>query len=179
MRWLGWLFLCVTCALEADEKIKYFIIVFQENWSFDSLYGKFPGVNGLDSAKSENVLQVDRKGRTYSGLPPCINTNTNQIYSEIPSSLPNAPFNLQPYIAWDKVTGDLVHEFYLEKQQINGGKMNAFAAWSDAKGFVMSYFDIRNTRMGKISQQFTICDNFFIPSMVVQRAVYWRFLPPR
>ncbi len=159
MRWLGLVALFVFCRLEAE--IKYVIVIFQENWSFDSLYGKFPGVNGLDSAKSENVLQVDRNGRAYSKLPPCINTNTNQIYSEIPSSLPNAPFDLQPYIAWNKVTGDLVHEFYLEKQQINGGKMNAFAAWSDAGGFAMSYYDIRNTRIGKISQQYTICDNFF------------------
>ena len=39
--------------------------------------------------------------------------------------------------------------------------MNAFAAWSNAGGFAMSYYDIRNTRMGKISQQYTICDNFF------------------
>ena len=27
--------------------IKHIIVVYQENWSFDSLYGLFPGANGL------------------------------------------------------------------------------------------------------------------------------------
>ncbi len=39
--------------------------------------------------------------------------------------------------------------------------MNAFAAHSNAGGFVMSYYDIANTRMGKLSQEYTLCDNFF------------------
>ncbi len=146
---------------DAAQKIKYLIVVFQENWSFDSLYGKFPGVNGLDSANPENTVQIDRKGGTPFALPTCINADTNKTYSEIPGNLPNAPFNLQPFISWDKITGDLVHEYYQEQEQINGGKMNGFAAYSDSGGFVMSYYDIRNTRMGRMSQQYTICDNFF------------------
>jgi acid phosphatase len=145
--------------MSAAQKIKYLIIVYQENWSFDGLYGKFPGVSGLSDAKPENTIQVDRKGIPYPSLP--VSTNDQTPYPEIPSNLPNAPFDLQPYISWSKVTGDLIHCFYQEKEQINGGKMNAFAAWSDAGGFVMSYYDIRNTRMGKLSQQFTICDHFF------------------
>jgi phospholipase C len=144
----------------AAQKVKYLIIVYQENWSFDSLYGKFPGVDGLANAKPENTIQVDQKGVPYPSLPVSIN-DSKKPYSEIPADLPNAPFDLQPYIPWSKNTGDLVHQFYQEQEQISGGKMNAFAAFSDAGGFVMSYYDIRNTRMGKLSQQFTICDQFF------------------
>jgi phospholipase C len=146
--------------IAASQKIKYFIIIFQENWSFDSLYGTFSDVNGLNSAPVENTRQVDTKGIPYRFLPPCVNTNTNKVYSEIPS-LPNAPFNLEPYIPPNRATGDLVHRFYQEISQINGGKMNAFANYSDAKGLSMSYYDISQTRLGKLSQQYTICDNFF------------------
>jgi phospholipase C len=142
------------------QKIKYFIIVYQENWSFDGLYGKFPGVDGLDNANPENTIQVDSNGIPYPSLS-CINTNNKTRYSEIPENLPNAPFDLQPYIPWTKKTGDLIHQFYHEQRQINDGKMNAFAAFSNAGGFVMSYYDIRNTRMGKLAQQYTICDRFF------------------
>jgi phospholipase C len=144
---------------EASQKIKYLIIVYQENWSFDALYGKFPGANGLSAAKPENTTQVDRKGIPYPSLPASI--NDKKPYAQIPTNLPNAPFDLQPYISWSKATGDLIHRFYQEQEQINGGKMNAFIAWGDSGGFVMSYYDIQNTRMGKLSQQFTICDNFF------------------
>ena len=29
------------------EKIRHVIVIYQENWSFDSLYGEFPGANGV------------------------------------------------------------------------------------------------------------------------------------
>jgi phospholipase C len=31
---------------EAVRQIKYFIVIYQENWSFDSVYGQFPGASG-------------------------------------------------------------------------------------------------------------------------------------
>ena len=31
----------------ALSRIKHFVVIYQENWSFDSLYGLFPGANGL------------------------------------------------------------------------------------------------------------------------------------
>lgn len=145
----------------AAQKIKHLIIVYQENWSFDSLYGKFPGVNGIDQAKPENFQQVDRQGVIYPSLPRCIDIRTGEPYPEIPARLPNAPFNLLPYLSWNRTTGDLVHRFYQEQAQINDGKMNAFVSAGDSDGFVMSYYDVSNTRLGKIAQEFTICDNFF------------------
>ncbi len=30
-----------------QQKIVHVVIIYQENWGFDSLYGKFPGANGL------------------------------------------------------------------------------------------------------------------------------------
>jgi phospholipase C len=105
---------------------------------------------------------VDRKQVPYPSLPICIHSKKRAPYLELQKiDFPNAPFDLQPFIPWTKVTSDLIHRFYQEQQQINGGKMNGFAAWSDVGGFVMSYYDIRNTRMGKLAQQYTICDHFF------------------
>ncbi len=144
-----------------SKKIKHLIVIFQENWSFDSLYGTFPGVEGLSSAKPENSIQIDLEGNAYPSLLKCVNADTGALYSEIPKNLPNAPFDLSKYLPMQEKTGDLIHQFYQEKLQINGGRMNRFAAWSDAGGFVMSYYDISKTRMGMLSKQFTICDQWF------------------
>ena len=54
-----------------------------------------------------------------------------------------------------------MHRFYNELCQINGGQMNGFAAWGNTGGFVMSYYDISNTRMGQLAKQYTLCDHFF------------------
>src|SRR2546421_8227697 len=32
------------------QKLNHVVVIYQENWSFDSLYGKFPGANGIDNA---------------------------------------------------------------------------------------------------------------------------------
>src|SRR5438034_187967 len=32
------------------DKINHVIVVYQENWSFDGLYGNFPGANGIANA---------------------------------------------------------------------------------------------------------------------------------
>ena len=44
------------------KKIDHIIVVYQENWSFDSLYGYFPGVNGLINAHNAAYPQVDAAG---------------------------------------------------------------------------------------------------------------------
>jgi phospholipase C len=31
---------------EAVKHLKHIIVIYQENWSFDSLYGQFPGASG-------------------------------------------------------------------------------------------------------------------------------------
>ncbi len=47
---------------ERLQNIDHFIIIYQENWSFDGLYGSFPGANGLANALAWNALypQIDR-----------------------------------------------------------------------------------------------------------------------
>jgi phospholipase C len=31
------------------SKVQHIVVIYQENWSFDSLYGQFPGANGLQN----------------------------------------------------------------------------------------------------------------------------------
>lgn len=141
------------------ERINHVIVIYQENWSFDSLYGKFPGANGLANADAGAVRQVDKDDRAYSTLPQPL--TRGQPDPRFPSDLPNEPFHLAQFIPPSEVPGSPVHEFYREQHQINGGKMNKFVAWTDVGGLVMSYYDATNWPMGRFAQQFTLADNYF------------------
>jgi len=44
--------------------------------------------------------------------------------------------------------------------QINDGKNNMFAAWSDAGGLAMGYYNGENLKMWKMAQKYTLADNF-------------------
>ena len=53
------------------DRLKHIIVIYQENWSFDGLFGKFPGADGLANAGA-TVPQVDKEGRPYTTLPPSL-----------------------------------------------------------------------------------------------------------
>jgi phospholipase C len=144
------------------QQINHIVVIYQENWSFDSLYGRFPGANGLDQAAA-TTPQIDQDGKPYATLPQPLNTAFTPAVQDprFPSDLPVAPFDTQKYVGPNQLTGDLVHRYYQEQYQIDGGKMDKFVAWSDAAGLVMSYYDATNMPEGKLAQQFTIMDNFF------------------
>jgi phospholipase C len=78
-----------------------------------------------------------------------------------PAELPNAPFQIDRHVPANIATGDLVHRFYQEQAQINGGRMNRFAAISDAGGLVMGYYDLSNTQSWRLAKEFTLGDNMF------------------
>ena len=44
--------------------------LYAENRSFDTLYGAFPGANGLAHVSARAATQVDRDGRPLAELPP-------------------------------------------------------------------------------------------------------------
>ena len=143
-------------------KIGHVVIIFEENRSFDNLFGLFPGANGL-SAAGEAAIQVDRDGKPYKFLPPIIDTNLKPpaVDTRFPAELPNAPFPIDKYVPRNVATGDLVHRFYQEQAQINGGKMDKFAAVSDAGGLVMGYYDFSDSAQWRLAKEFTLADNTF------------------
>ncbi len=144
------------------QKINHVVVIYQENWSFDSLYPTFPGANGIDQAGA-TIQQVDKDGKPYVTLPQPLNTTFSPAAPDprFPADLPVAPFDAAKYVAANQLTGDAVHRYYQEQYQIDGGKMDKFVAWSDAAGLVMSYYDATNMPEGKLAQQFTMLDNFF------------------
>jgi phospholipase C len=144
------------------QKINHIVVIYQENWSFDSLYGHFPGANGLDNAAA-TTAQVDKDGKPYTTLPQPLNTSFTPAVPDprFPADLPVAPFDTTKYVGPNQQTGDLVHRYYQEQYQIDGGKMDRFASVSDAAGLVMSYYDATNMPVGKLAQQYTLMDNFF------------------
>jgi acid phosphatase len=159
--------------------IKHIVVIYQENWSFDSLYGLFPGANGLAQASAASLNQTDRFDQPLSA-------QTGQPFSLISGSLslttPPPPINagaidtrftpglntLLPYdvlknstLQPTDTTGDLVHRYWHEQSQIDGGAMDWFVTWSDNPGLTMSYFDATNMPEGLLAQKYTMADNFF------------------
>jgi phospholipase C len=144
------------------DKINHVIVIYQENWSFDGLYGNFPGANGLANAGAA-VNQVDKTGAPLATLPQPIDTNQRPAAPDprFPANMPVAPYDLSQYLSPADKTGDLVHRYYQEIYQIDGGKMDKFVTWSDNGGLVMSHFDATNLPEGKLAQQYTMADNLF------------------
>src|SRR5438105_8399033 len=91
----------------ALQKINHIVVVYQENWSFDSLYGKFPGANGFDQAAA-TTPQVDKDGKPYATLPQPMNTLFSPPAPDVrfPADLPVAPFDTAKYVTANQLTGD-------------------------------------------------------------------------
>jgi LPXTG-motif cell wall-anchored protein len=147
---------------QSPNPINHIVVIYLENHSFDNLYGSFPGANGLANAGS-TATQIDKNGTVYATLPQPINSNLKPSGpdSRFPADLPNTPFNIDQYVPLNQQTGDLVHRFYQEQLQIDGGKMDKFVAWTDAAGLVMGYYDTAKLPLYKYAKEYTLADNFF------------------
>ncbi len=149
------------------------VVIYAENRSFDNLYGRFPGADGLGNVTPANARQVDRDGKPLPTLPPVWNGLTQRgvtpaITQAMTASLPNAPFAIddpEGFSASRSVaTRDLWHRFYENQMQIDGGKNDKFAAWADSGGLVMGHYakDPSTLPLWKIAQRYTLADNFFM-----------------
>jgi phospholipase C len=135
------------------NRIDHVVIIYLENRSFDHLYGEFAGAEGL-SVASARPPQIDSSGQAYSSLP-------QPGDSPAPPGLPNSPFNLNQFVGLGSVTRGLLHLFYEEQMQIDGGKMDRFVAVSDAKGMVMGYYHTADLPLAAEAKKYTLCDHFF------------------
>jgi phospholipase C len=140
------------------EKIDHVIVIYMENHSFDNLYGEFPGANGLSNATAAEYTQID----TATGLPFVTLPWSDASFVPTPV-LPNKPFDIGTLKSIGEPTRDLVHRYYQEQNQIDGGKMDKFASISDAKGLSMGYYHTGQLPMYALldKQDYTLCDNFF------------------
>ena len=55
----------------------------------------------------------------------------------------------------------IVHRFYQNQLQINGGKNDRFVAISDEKALTIGYHDMRASTLWKYAKEYTLCDRFF------------------
>src|SRR2546421_2124624 len=88
-------------------KINHIVVIYQENHSFDNLYGTWERVNNLSQAAAANTLQVNQGGTTFTCLKQndvnlasaqpafCTDTTTGTTFS---SAFTNRPFNIDDYI---------------------------------------------------------------------------------
>ncbi len=153
-------------------RVKHIVVIYQENWSFDSLYGQMPGVEGLADA-FDTLPQVDRATGYTTYLyqtPQALSGGPDTRFppADGQPALPLIPYDLTRFVPASGVTGDIVHRFYHEQLQIDNGAleprngaMDKFVTWSDNPGLVLSYIDATDLPEGRLARQFTICDNFF------------------
>jgi phospholipase C len=143
-------------------KLEHIIVIYMENRSFDNLFGLFPGANGLDNA-SATSMQVDPRGKPYTTLPPVMDASKNPptLAPKFPANLPNHPFLIDQYISLEDKDPNLTHLWYQEQEQIDSGKMDRFAAISNAGGLAMGFHDGSKTKLWRYARSFTLADNFF------------------
>ena len=142
------------------ERLNHVVVIFLENWSFDSLYAEFPGADGLANALQAPAQIDPQTGQPYLTLPQ----TEAHLLDAGPNGagLPNAPFLLDPYFSVLQNTSlDLTTKFYAEQQQIDQGKMDLFVALSSAKGLAMGYFHLNDLPMASEALTYTLCDHFF------------------
>jgi acid phosphatase len=198
---LGALVLCAVpaTALGKDggrlDRIRHVVVIYEENHSFDNLYGGWEGVEGLAAADPAHTTQVDQAGAPYQCLlqddvnltsPPLPATCTDKTFA---SAFPNRPFTIDDFIAPTdttcpprgvfapdgvlKGTGepggctrDLVHRFYQEQYQLNGGAQNRYVTGSDAVGLTMGTYDTKKLPIYDYLHRpghpnYAIADHFF------------------
>jgi len=151
--------------------IENIVVIYAENRSFDALYGSFPGANGLKDAPLASTIQVDRDGAPLKELPPIWRGLTAAgvtppVTEAQTAHLPNQPFAIDDPDGFHQplsvTTRDLWHRFYQNQMQIDGGKNDRFAAWSDSGSLTMGHYDGSKLPMWSIAKQYVLADNFFM-----------------
>ncbi|HET7848518.1 MAG TPA: acid phosphatase [Pseudolabrys sp.] len=153
------------------DSVQNIVVIFAENRSFDNLYGSFPGANGLSNATPESMTQLDRDGSVLKVLPPVWNGLTAKgvtpaVTQAQTENLPNKPYAIDDpggfNVSLGVITQNMVHRFYQNQMQINGGKNNMFVAYGDSGAMVMGHFDGSKLPMWQVAKKYTLADNFFM-----------------
>ena len=131
------------------HKVNHVVVIYLENHSFDNLYGQFAGANGLSNATKSEITQVDSLGNPYTFLPPVPGSTA------FPTNLPNNYFNIDQYVPNDMMTPDVLHRYYQEQMQIDGGKMDKYALYNNSGGLSQGYYKTSMLPLLSIVQQYT------------------------
>jgi acid phosphatase len=163
------------------SKVATIVVIYAENRAFDNLYGNFPGARGLGEVVDRDGTplpaygaQRDRDGTMLPTLPQTWGGVTAPGYAPVitqaeSAGLPNAPFSIEHVftaqsgvtLSTEAVTRDLAHRFFEHQMQIDGGKNDQYAAWSDAGGLTMGHFDYSDSALYALAREFVLADEFF------------------
>ncbi len=195
------------------DHFKHIVVIYEENHSFDNLYGNWGSVNGQHvvgraDATAAHTTQVAQDGSAYQCLlmsdvnlmSPPLSPDCSSATFSFGTGKPttayhfgNAPYNIDRFIpataatcpdrghlfsftfgilAGDAAgnpggcTRDLVHRFYQEQYQLNGGQMNRYVTGSDSAAMTMGYYDTTKLPIyaylhQKGAPRYVIADNFF------------------
>jgi acid phosphatase len=167
------------------DKVRHIVVIYEENHSFDNLYGGWPRVDGVRDAPTAHTRQIDKTGTPYTCLPQTdVNLATHPC-----TDFPNRPFTIDRFIPPTATTcprkgqfaangvldgtglpggctRDLVHRYYQEQYQLNGGHQNRYVAASDAAGLAMGVYKTKALPIyrylhRKHSPRYVIADRFF------------------
>jgi acid phosphatase len=196
---------------------KHLVVIYEENHSFDNLYGHWglvgdQQVDGVAQATPQRTPQVDQHGNPYQCLlqddvnltspdplpTTCVDghhvNKAGGITTEsegFVSHFANAPFSIEDFIRPEDTTcpapgdaettgtpkgegvpsgggctRDIVHRFYQEQYQLNGGQQNRYVTASDAAGLTMGTYDTTQLPIYKYlhsegAPKYVIADRFF------------------
>ena len=191
---------------------KHLVVIYEENHSFDNLYGNWGKVGkrevvGRSKAGTGHTTQLAQDGKPYSCLmqndvnltvgplsakcgPESVTLGNGSTVTYA-SHFANKPFRIDSFIKPTDTTcpkrdalfsspngvlkgqgdpggctRDLVHKFYQEQYQLNGGRMNRYVTGSDAVGLSMGFYDTKQLPLykylhGKHSMHYVVADHFF------------------
>ncbi|KHK50178.1 acid phosphatase [Ralstonia sp. A12] len=170
----------VAKRMALNNNVQTIVVIYAENRGFDNLYGLFPGANGIPGVNQTStgtaVAQKDFDGSVLPTLPPTWGGvtaagQTVQVTQAQSANMANQMFQIDAtsgfgssgiVVGQNVITRDLWHRFYQNQMQINGGKNDKFAAFADAGGLSMGYYDGSKMAMWNIAKQYTLADNFFM-----------------
>jgi len=146
--------------------VKHIVVIYLENHSFDNLFGSWSGAAGLADGGAA-IAQVGPDGGPYGTLPQ-YSADPTGVESLDGLTIPNLPFDLTTTGMFQEgaLTNDLLHRFYQEQMQINGGKMDSYVLWNDeSAGQSYGYWPTSTlpvpTWMQAHASSVTLLDHFF------------------
>ena len=154
---------CATTPPAGLEQIQTIVVVYAENRSFDHLYGLFPGAEGIANATAEQRTQLDHDDTPLAYLPPVY--VGGKPSAAFPERLPNGPFRIDAPPVNRRLSDQLpnpIHQYYQNREQINGGRNNRFVAMTNVGAWTMGYFDGSSMKMWKWAREYTLADHFFM-----------------
>src|SRR5437899_3191463 len=109
--------------------INHIVVIYEENHSFDNLYGGWEGVNGRAGADPNHTLQIRQAGGNYSCLlqkdvnltAPPLSVECTDTISGFTSHFVNQPFRIDTYLhPGDTTCPQQGHEFSQANGWANG-----------------------------------------------------------